>query len=254
MPSTSRVVHAAPGPDPDEDRRGALLHQHVRGLGVGRVADGDRDRHEPREVRERERLVAGREVAGRRDLRLDEEQVRAVLGAERPEPAGDARASPTTAAFEPAACSSSIRRAISSSRIGGAYASASTSWTCVVGRGGDPLEDLGRVVVARLDALEVEDREPAEARQLAGRAARPRRRPSPRRAPGCRGRCRRTTGRGRRRRDRSCRCPARARRPRSRTSVRIVSTFERKMRRFASVSVKASSSRAPREPAGWRPV
>ena len=40
----------------------------------------------------------------------------------------------------------------------------------VVGRGGDPLEDLGRVVVPGLDALEVEERQAAQARQLAGQA------------------------------------------------------------------------------------
>ena len=40
----------------------------------------------------------------------------------------------------------------------------------VVGGGDDPVQDLGRVLVAELDALEVEDREAAEARQLAREA------------------------------------------------------------------------------------
>ena len=90
MPSTSRVVQAAPGPDADEDRGGALLHQREGRLGVGRVADSDGDRHEPGEIGQRQRVVAGREVAGRRDLALDEEQVGAVLGAEGAEAAGGA--------------------------------------------------------------------------------------------------------------------------------------------------------------------
>ena len=52
-----------------------------------------------------------------RDLRLDEEQVGAVLGAERAPAAGGAGVA-ATAAFEPAAWSSAIRRATRSSRIG----------------------------------------------------------------------------------------------------------------------------------------
>ena len=161
-------MHAAPGPDADEDRRGALLHQRERGLGVGRVADRDRDRHEPGELVERERVVAGREMAGARDLALDEEQVGAVLGAERPEPARGAG-----------------RRGHRGLRAGGVDLV-------------DPARDRGprgsaagrprrgrpgprrrarsairariscRVVVARLDALEVEDRQAAEPGQRAG--------------------------------------------------------------------------------------
>ena len=110
MPRTSRVVQAAPGPHAHEDRRDALLHQRERRLRGGGVADGDRDRHEPREVGQLERVVADREVAGRRNLRLDEEQVRAVLGAERPEPAGGGRRG-GHGRRDPAAWISSIRRA-----------------------------------------------------------------------------------------------------------------------------------------------
>src|SRR6476469_9164362 len=76
------------GTDTDEHGCRALLHQRVGRVAVGRVADRDRDRHEPGELVERERVVAGRKMAGARDLALDEEQVRAVLGAERPEPPG----------------------------------------------------------------------------------------------------------------------------------------------------------------------
>ena len=66
-------------PDADEDRCRALLHQRERRLGIRRIADRDRDRHVAREVLERQRVVAGREMASARDLALDEEQVGAVL-------------------------------------------------------------------------------------------------------------------------------------------------------------------------------
>ena len=91
-----------------------------------------------------------------------------MLGAERPQ----RRAAPgvaATTAGDPAACSSAIRRSTRSSRIGAAYASASSSWTSVVWRGGDPREHRVGIVVARLDAFEVEDRHAAEARQLTGK-------------------------------------------------------------------------------------
>ena len=106
MPSTSRVVQAAPGPDTHEDGRDALAHQLVGRVVRGRVADRDGDAHEPRELGQLERLVARGEVARGRDLRLDQEQVRAVLGAERTPAARRRRASPSTTAGEPAACSS----------------------------------------------------------------------------------------------------------------------------------------------------
>jgi hypothetical protein len=64
-----------------------LLHELVRRLGGRGIADGHGDRHEPRELGERQRVVAGREVTRRRNLALDEEQVGTMLGAERPEPA-----------------------------------------------------------------------------------------------------------------------------------------------------------------------
>ena len=105
--------------DAHEDRRRTLLHEGEGGLGVGGVADRDRDRHQARELGERERLVAGREVAGRADLALDEEQVRAVLGAQRAE----ARATAGCRGEDgrgPAAWISAIRRAMRSSRIGAA--------------------------------------------------------------------------------------------------------------------------------------
>ena len=84
-------MHARAGTHAHEDRGRALLHEEERRLRVRRVAHRDGDRHGPGELLERQRLVAGREVTGRRDLRLDEEQVRAVLGAERAVGAGDAR-------------------------------------------------------------------------------------------------------------------------------------------------------------------
>ena len=88
-----------------------------------------------------------------------------------------------------------------------------------VGGRRDPLEDRVRVVVARLDALEVEDRQPAEPRQRAGHprvdhGVHRRREDRDRQVDAGR-----TSGPGRRRRARSCRCRARARRPRSRRSA-----------------------------------
>ena len=167
IPRTSRVVHAAPGPDPDEDRRGALLHQREGRLGIGRVADGDRDRHVPGEVRERQRVVLGREVAGGRHLALDQEEVRAVLRAERPEPAGGARRGGDRGAgpggvdlVEPA------RDELLADRL--QVGLGEQVLDLVVGRRGDAGEDLVRLVVARLDALEVEDREATEPRQRPG--------------------------------------------------------------------------------------
>ena len=205
-------------PDADEDRRRALLHEQERGLGVGRVADRDRDRHEAGEVLERER-ARSRWPGGGRDETCDWTRNRSAPCSAQNGP--NLRATPgvaETAAFEPAAWSSSIRRAIRSSRIGAAYASARTSWTAVVRRGDDAVEDLGRVVVAGLDALEVEDRQAAESRQLA-REAHVR--------DGVHGRgedrdvevgCRRSPGPGPRRPDRPCRYRGRARRPRTRRS------------------------------------
>jgi hypothetical protein len=166
------------GADADEDRGGPLLHQQVRRLGVRRVADRHGDRHEPREVGQLERLVAGGQVARRRDLRLDEEQVRAVLGAERPEPAGDARGrghgrlrTRGVELLDPAGDQVLADRR----RVGlGEHV-----LDPVVGRLDDSVEDRGRVLVARLDALGFRT-EPA------GRASSPtaeRRRPRPWRPP-----------------------------------------------------------------------
>ena len=88
-----------------------------------------------------------------------------------------------------------------------------------VGRRGDPREDGIGVVVAGLDALEIEDREAAEARQLPGH---------PRVDDGIHGGGEDRDGEldpgerpgpGPRRPARSCRCRARATRPRSHTSA-----------------------------------
>ena len=79
------------GAHPDEDRGGALLHQLEGCFRAGRVADGDGDGHEAGELFERQRVVAARQVPRAADLALDEEQVRAVLRAERPEPASRGR-------------------------------------------------------------------------------------------------------------------------------------------------------------------
>ena len=218
MPRTSRVVQAAPGPDADEDGRRALLHQREGGLGVGRVADRDRDRHVAGELVERQRVVLGGEVAGGRHLALDEEEVGAVLGAERPEPtrrAGrrrDRRLRPRGMDLvEPAGDEVLADRLL--------VGLGEERREIAVGGRRDPLEDGVRIVVARLDALEVEDRQPAETRQRAGASAGRPRRPSPTRGSGSPGRCRRTPGPGRRRRARWCRCRARATRPRSRRSA-----------------------------------
>ena len=204
--------------DADEDRRGALVHQREGGLGVGRVADRDRDGHVARELGERQRVVARsrggaptRPGTGRGTGRR---RARRRTGRTGGRPPGVA----ATAACEPAAWISSSRRATRSSRIGCRVGLGEERLDLVVGRGRDPLEDLVRVVVAGLDALEVEDREAAEPRERAGEpgvddGVHRRRQDRDRQR-----RCRRTSGRGRRRPARSCRCRAPARRPRSRRS------------------------------------
>ena len=105
-------------PDPDEDGRGPLLHQRERRLGVGRVADGDGDRHEPGEVVERQRVVAGRQVAGADETcsgrGTGRRRARRRTGRTDGPAPGSRRRRPSS----PAAWISSIRRAISSSRIG----------------------------------------------------------------------------------------------------------------------------------------
>ena len=104
----------------------------------------------------------------------------------------------------------------------------------VVGRGGDPPEDRVGLVVAGLDALEVEDREPAEPGELAGDARRRRRRPSPTRGSGWRASmpanvCARSTSAG------SMVSVPGASETSSKPYVgRIVSTFEWKTRRCAA--------------------
>ena len=151
--------------DTHEDGGCALLHEQVGRLGVGRVADGDRDRHEPREVKERQWLVAGREVAGRRDLRLEEEQVRALLRAERAVAAGDTR---RRGERSRGACGVQLLDPAGDQRLadGGPVGLGEDVLDLPVGGRDDPVQDLCRVVVAELDALEVEDRETAEAGQL----------------------------------------------------------------------------------------
>ena len=155
-------------PDPDEDRRGALLHQREGRLGIGRVADRHRDRHVPGEIGERERVVVGGEVAGARHLALDQEEVGAVLGAERPE-APRAPGSRATAALTGRV---DFRRAerdqVLTDRL--PVRLGEDRLDVAVGCRRDPLEHAVRVVVARLDALEVEDGEPAEPGERAGQS------------------------------------------------------------------------------------
>ena len=91
-----------------------------------------------------------------------------MLGAERPEPAGRAgrrgdgrlRAGGVDL-LEPA------RDEVLADRLAG-RPRRGARWTSSSGAVGDPLEDRVGIVVAGLDALEVQDREPAEAGQLAG--------------------------------------------------------------------------------------
>ena len=153
--------------DADEHGRGALLHQGEGGLGVGRVADRDRDRHVAGELGERQRVVLGGDVPRRRHLALDEEQVGAVLGAERAEPPGDARRGRDRGLR--------ARRVDRLDAVGDEVLADRLLIRLrqdVVDLGvrcrRDPLQDRVGIVVAGLDALEVEDREPAEPCQLPG--------------------------------------------------------------------------------------
>ena len=199
-----------------EDRRDALAHQLVGGVIRGGVADRDRDAHPARELGQLERVVAGGEVAGGAHLRLDEEQVRAVLGAERAPLLGGAPGVAATIAGEPAACSCSRRSATRSSRMGLLYASASSAGQ-VLRRGRRrswPARRPGRrSAPGRPPGSGPRRRPGGPARRRVGR---PRRRPWRRRGWGSRaagqpGRWRCPPPRARR-----SPCPARARRHRSR--------------------------------------
>ena len=219
MPRTSRVVHAAPGPTPTKTAAAPCSMSANAASAVRRIAHGHGDRHEPGELLERERVVARREVAraarpatgrGTGPRRARRRTVRAR------------RAAPgvaATAAFEPAAWISSIRRATSSSRTGVAYTSASRSWTSPSAAAAIRSRISSGIVVPRLDAFEVEDRQAAEAGEGTGEARVDDARPSPTRGSGFRGRCRRTSGRARRRPVRASRSRAPATRPRTRTSA-----------------------------------
>ena len=155
------------GPDTDEDRRRALLHEGEGRLGVRRVADRDRDRHVAGEVLERQRVVVRGQVAGAADLALDEEQVGAVLGTERAEAAGGAGRG-GHGGLAPGG--------VDGRQPGGDEVLADRLLVdlgeepldLVVRRGGDPLEQRVRIVVASLDAFEVEDGQAAEAGEFAG--------------------------------------------------------------------------------------
>ena len=155
------------GTDADEDRRGALVHQREGGLRVGRVPDRDGDRHVPGELRERERVVFGGEVAGRRDLALDEEQIGPVFSAERPEPPGrprrrsDRRLRPGRVDLVETPNDQLLADRFT-------VGLGEQALDLVIGRRGDAIEDRGRFVVAGLDALEVQDREATEAGQRPG--------------------------------------------------------------------------------------
>ena len=129
MPSTSRVVHAAPGPTPTKMAAIPCPMSCEGRLERGRVADGDGDGHEAGELAQLERVVPGREVARRADLATGRgrgpRRVRRTAG----RTGGRPRVSADTATGLPAAWISSIRRATRSSRMGCAYASASRRWT-----------------------------------------------------------------------------------------------------------------------------
>ncbi len=80
MPSTSRVVQAAPGPMPTRIAGRALGHELGGGLAAHRVADQDRQMQRPGQVGEGQDPAGGRDVLGARDLGLDDEDVRAGRG------------------------------------------------------------------------------------------------------------------------------------------------------------------------------
>ena len=94
MPSTSRVVQAAPGPTPTKMAAmpcsisaAAASYEVVLPTATGMPMS-------LRELAELQRLVARGEVLRGRDLRLHQEDVGAVLGAERAPATGRGRAWP----------------------------------------------------------------------------------------------------------------------------------------------------------------
>ena len=127
--------------DADEHGGGALLHQREGGLGVGRVADRDRDRHVARELGERQRVVLGGEVAGADETWLWTRKRSAPCSAQN---GPNRRAAPgvaATAAFEPAAWISlePAGDELLADRL--PVGLGEQRLDLVVGRGRDPLED-----------------------------------------------------------------------------------------------------------------
>ncbi len=171
MPRTPRVVHAAPGPDADEDAHRTGAHQ-VEPCRVARAASDDaRHGQVGDEFLEIERLDRRGDVLGRDHRPLDHEHVEAGIERHVAEVADPLRGQgPRRDHALGLDLADPLRDQL------GLHGLAVDLLHLVGGLLGrqlrDPLELLVGILVARPDALEVEDRQPAELPYEARRAGR----------------------------------------------------------------------------------
>ena len=141
----------------------------MRRLVRGRVADGHGDAHEPREVGQLQRLVPGGKVLGGETCDCTRNDVGAVLRAEGAPAAGGGRRRRRGRRTGRLKLGDAARHEVLADRVPH-RPRVRTSWTSLSRGAGRFSQDRGRVLVAGLHALEVHDREPAQAVQLAREA------------------------------------------------------------------------------------
>ena len=148
-------------PDADEDGGDARLHEVLAGAEADGVADDDRHRHLLAQLLEAQALEAAGAVTGRRDGRLDDEDVDARLDGERRQALGAGRRAGDGAER---ALSLDLADALADElrthRLGVDLLEEGRD--ILLARGGDLLENAFGVVVARLQAVDVEDGQAAE--------------------------------------------------------------------------------------------
>ena len=168
-PDAEHLARRARGarPDPHEHGGGTLFHEREGCVRVRRVADRDRDGHVAGELGERQRVVLARDVAGRRDLALHEEEVGTVLRAEWSEAARDGRGR-RDRRFRARRMDRLDPRRDQVLADGLSVGLGKDVVDIGIGCRGDPLEHLVGIVEPSLDPLEIEDGQAAEPCQLPG--------------------------------------------------------------------------------------